>query len=285
MYNIYLIGIIIILIKGTKNSKYSNCNKRIIYLMKGKGIVYIVFLDESGQPGGYDKEKNVLGDKTSKYFTLAGFKINADVILKIEKRLTNIKQKYGLSKREEIKWHTTYSKIGLNFEQYKSLKLEIINLISMYKNSVIGIVMDKESCYKNKEYIKTPNDLYAVALHLLMERCCMESFRRGNKWIKPTMIIADSRQSINSNKLDKELQIAYLRAKNMGTYFLKFPSFCESIIFVDSADFCGIQLADFCAGVIHRKYENNNEDFFDRLIPAIVSKKNNIYGPGIKLYK
>lgn len=205
--------------------------------------MYIVFLDESGQPGGYDKEKNQLVQNTSKYFTLAGFMIDADEILNIERNMRDVKIKYGLEKQHEIKWHTTYSKLGLNFEQYKSMKLEIINIIAEYKNSVIGIVMDKESCYRNKEYI------------------------------------------IHSNKLDKELQIAYLRAKNMGTYFIKFPNFCESIIFVDSDDFSGVQLADFCAGAIHRKYEREDEEFFNKLLPAIVTKRNNIYGPGIKLYK
>ena len=101
----------------------------------------------------------------------------------------------------------------------------------------------------------------------------------------PTIMIADSRQSINSNKLDKELQIAYLRAKNMGTHFVKFPNFCESIIFVDSDDFSGVQMADFCAGAIHKKYEREDNEFFNVLLPAIVRKKNNIYGPGIKFYK
>ena len=212
--------------------------------------MYIVFLDESGQPGGYDKEKNQLVQNTSKYFTLAGFMIDADEILNIERNMRDVKIKYGLEKQHEIKWHTTYSKLGLNFEQYKSMKLEIINIIAEYKNSVIGIVMDKERCYRNKEFM-----------------------------------IADSRQSIHSNKLDKELQIAYLRAKNMGTYFIKFPNFCESIIFVDSDDFSGVQLADFCAGAIHRKYEREDKEFFNKLLPAIVTKRNNIYGPGIKLYK
>ena len=113
-----------------------------------------------------------------------------------------------------------------------------------------------EKRYKNKNYIKTPNDIYAIALHLLMERICMEiAEKNGRKSIIPTMVIADSRKNDNNNKLDKELQIAYLRAKNMGTYFIKFPNFCESIVFVDSDYYSGIQLADFCAGAIHKKYE------------------------------
>ena len=227
--------------------------------------MYIIFLDESGQPGGFDKENNKLVKNTSKYFVLAGFMINADDILKIEKHMRDIKIKYGLNPLHEIKWHTTYSKLKLSFEQYKNMKLEIVREISKYKNSVIGIVMDKENCYKNKsEYIKNHNDLYATALHLLMERASMQitnKFRKRNDLI-PAMLIADSRKNDNNNKLDKELQIAYLRAKNMGTHFIKFPNFCESIVFVDSDYYSGVQFEDFCAGAIYKKYENHNDDFF-----------------------
>ena len=248
--------------------------------------MYIVFIDESGQPGGFDKKSNKLVENTSKYFTLAGFMIEADKILDVESKLRDIKLKYTLNPIHEVKWHTTYSKLGLNFEQYKNMKLEIINIISQYKNSVVGIVIDKEECYRQKEYIKNANDLYAVALHLLMERYCMEITKiNGRNTTIPAIMLADSRQSLNNNKLDRELQIAYLRAKNMGTHFVKFPNFCESIVFVDSDYFSGIQLADFCAGAIHKKYEDGKEEFFNELIPAIASKKDNIYGPGIKLYK
>ena len=55
------------------------------------------------------------------------------------------------------------------YNYFLELGNEVIKEISKYKNSVIGIVMDKENCYKNKsEYIKNHNDLYATALHLLM---------------------------------------------------------------------------------------------------------------------
>ena len=220
--------------------------------------MYIIFLDESGQPGGFDNESNKLLKNTSKYFVLAGFMINADDILKIEKHMRDIKIKYGLNPLHEIKWHTTYSKLKLFFEQYKNMKLEIIKEISKYKNSVIGIVMDKENCYKNRmEYIKNHNDLYATALHLLMERASMQITNKFGKRdnLIPAMLIADSRKNDNNNKLDKELQIAYLRAKNMGTHFIKFPNFCESIVFVDSDYYSGVQFADFCAGAIYKKFE------------------------------
>ena len=227
-----------------------------------------------------------MGKNTSKYFILAGFMINADDILNIERKLSDLKIKYNLNPSHEVKWHTTYSKLKLNFEQCNNMKLDILKLISQYKNSVIGIVMDKENCYKNKsDYIKNHNDLYATALHLLMERCSMQitSRKKTDNYI-PAMIIADSRKNDNNNKLDKELQIAYLRAKNMGTHFIKFPNFCESIVFVDSDYYSGIQLADFCAGAIYNKYEKNENQFFDVLKPAIRTYHNSIKGAGIKVY-
>ena len=238
-----------------------------------------------GQPGGFNDKNNQLVDNTSKYFTIGGFMINADKIIEVEKRVKDLKIKYGLDPHHEIKWHTTYSKLGLTYEQNIEIKNKMLEIISKYKNSTFGIVMDKEKCYKEKSFINNHNDLYAVALHLLMERCCMEvTERKGRKNKIPVMLIADSRKNNTNNKLDKELQIAYLRAKNMGTYFVEFPNFCESIVFVDSDYYLGVQLADFCAGAIHRKYENEDERFFEMIKPAIRKYKGNIYGAGIKVY-
>ena len=248
--------------------------------------MYIIFTDESGEPGGFDIEKKGLVKNTSKYFILAGFMINSDEILKIEEKLRDIKLKYGLNTYHEVKWNTKYKAISIEYEQIISMKKEIMQIVRKYKNSVIGIVMDKEYCYNNKEHIKNHNDLYSVALHLLMERCCMQITKEtGRKNTEPALIFADSRKNDKNNKLDKELQMSYLRAKNMGTYFVKFPNFCDALIFADSDYSAGIQIADFCAGAIFRKYEKNDEEFFTILKPSIRKHKGKIDGAGLKLYK
>lgn len=248
--------------------------------------MYIIFLDESGQPGGFDNKTNSLVKNTSKYFILAGFMINADEILKIEIALRDVKLKYGLNPYHEVKWNTRYKDIGLEYSQIMEMKKEIMQIVNKYKNSVVGIIMDKEYCYKNKEFVKTHNDLYALALHLLMERCCMQiTDENGRDTAVPAMIFADSRKNDSNNKLDAELQISYLRAKNMGTHFVKFPNFCDSLIFADSDYSAGIQIADFCAGAMYRKYESDDETFFEILKPSIRTHKGNIDGAGIKLYK
>lgn len=239
-----------------------------------------------GQPGGFDKEKNELVKNTSKYFILSGFMINADKILHIEEKMRDIKLKYGLNPYHEIKWNTRYKDMGIDYKKIMDMKKEIMGIVNNYKNSVIGIVMDKEYCYKNKEFIQNHNDLYAIALHLLMERCCMQiTDEKGRNTVIPAMIFADSRKNDRNNKLDIELQSSYLRAKNMGTHFVKFPNFCDTLIFVDSDYSAGIQVADFCAGAIFRKYEKEDTMFFEILKPAIRTHKGNIDGAGIKLYK
>ena len=213
--------------------------------------------------------------------------IDSNDILKIESQFKDIKIKYGLKTSTEIKWSCSYSKLGLTYEKYMHMKQDIIEMISKYKNSVIGIIMDKKSCYKNRTDIKNHNDLYAFALNLLMERVCMEiSDRDGRGAMTPALMFTDSRKNDNNNKLDKELQIAYLRARSLGTHYINFPNFCESLVFIDSNYSCGIQCADFCAGAIHKKFESNDDSFFNILLPAIrCNKNNNISGYGIKFYK
>ena len=183
--------------------------------------------------------------------------------------------------------NNAFAKLGLNYEEYNLMKQDIIEMISAYNNSVIGIVMDKKNCYENRKDIKTHNDLYAFALNLLMERVCMEiSDRDGRNSTTPALMFTDSRKNDNNNKLDKELQTSYLRARNLGTYYINFPNFYESLIFLDSSYYCGIQCADFCAGAIHKKFEIGDETCFNLLLPSIRKNKvGNIYGHGIKLYK
>lgn len=55
-----------------------------------------------GQPGGFDNEKNCLVANTSKYFTIGGFLIDADKIIEVEKRVKDLKVKYGLDPHHEI---------------------------------------------------------------------------------------------------------------------------------------------------------------------------------------
>lgn len=111
---------------------------------KADVIMYIVFIDESGQPGGYNEQKQEFNTKSSKYFVLAGFMIDGNELVKIQQRLDLIKLKYGLSKEIEAKWNSSYKALGMELDTYIKYRREILELISEYKNSVVGIAMNKK---------------------------------------------------------------------------------------------------------------------------------------------
>ncbi len=245
--------------------------------------MYIVFIDESGQPGGYDTENQKLVNGATKYFILSGFMIDGNELINIQQKLNQIKIKYNLSIETEAKWNSSYKSLGMTLDEYKKYKREVCEIISEYSNSVVGIVMNKEKCYKERKGINDHNDLYAYSLNLLMERFCMEvTDRHGRDTNIPVILFTDSRKNDNNNRLDKELQKSYRRAKQIGTKYMGFPNFSESLVFVDSQYSSGVQLADFCAGAIFKKFENNNEDFLNILNPAIRNHNGRIDGVGIK---
>ena len=111
--------------------------------------MYIVFIDESGQPGGYDSNTQKLVEGATKYFVLSGFMIDGNNLINIEQKLNQVKIKYGLSKETEAKWNSSYKALGIVVDEYKRFKKEICEIIAEYKNSVVGIIMHKQECYKN----------------------------------------------------------------------------------------------------------------------------------------
>ena len=48
--------------------------------------MYIVFIDESGQSGGYDSNMQKLVEGATKYFVLSGFMIDGNELINIEQK-------------------------------------------------------------------------------------------------------------------------------------------------------------------------------------------------------
>ena len=73
---------------------------------------------------------------------------------KIEKKIKKEKKKYCLKKEKEEKWNSSYKALGMKLDEYIKYKSEVCEIIAEYRNSVVGIIMNKEECYKNKKGIK-----------------------------------------------------------------------------------------------------------------------------------
>jgi len=245
--------------------------------------MYFVFVDESGQPGGYDPVSKMITKGSSHFFTLSGFLVSSDALINIEKKVKIVKIQHGLPTDKEFKWNAQYKTFGIDKETYISFREKMISIICEYPNSVISTIIDKSKCY-NKEYIKDHHDVYVQALHLIMERVQMELCDRGHSE-QPVMFVFDSRKNDKNKKLDEELQKAYIRAIGLGTYYVNFPNFLSTAIFADSDYSAGVQLADYCAGPIQRNAEHQIDDWFRKLMPAI--RKNSsgqMKGYGLKLF-
>ncbi|MDO6355099.1 DUF3800 domain-containing protein [Caloramator sp. CAR-1] len=245
--------------------------------------MYFVYIDEAGQPGGYDNSTQRVKSGASKYFTLAGILIPADDTIKLQRKLKLLKLQHNLPTDKEFKWNAKYSQFGIDKETYISYREGMVQLINEYKNSVIVAVIDKDEAYK-KNYINNHHDVYVQALHLIMERVQKEINDR-NLLKEPVMFMFDSRKNDKNSKLDEELQLSYIRATGLGTYYMSFPYFSETPIFVDSDYSAGVQLADYCAGITHRAYEAGKSDWFEKIKPALrKSKTGNITGYGLKVF-
>lgn len=245
--------------------------------------MYFVYIDESGQPGGFDSLNQKMKSGASRYFTLAGILIPADDTIKLQNNLKSLKIQHNLPTDKEFKWNAKYSQFGIDKETYISYREGIVQLINEYKNSVIAAVIDKDEAYK-KNYINDHHDVYVQALHLIMERVQKEMNDRDLSK-EPVMFMFDSRKNDKNCKLDEELQIAYRRATGLGTFYMSFPYFSETPIFVDSDYSAGVQLADYCAGIIQRAYEVEKSDWFEKIKPALrKSKTGKISGYGLKVF-
>lgn len=245
--------------------------------------MYFVFVDESGQPGGYDYCTQKLTAGSSKYFTLGSILIPADDTIKLQNKLKTLKLMHNLPTDKEFKWNAKYSKYGIDKKTYISYREGMVELINEYSNSVIVAVIDKDEAYK-KNYINNHHDIYVQALHFIMERVQKEMNDRKLTG-EPIMFMLDSRKNDKNCKLDEELQIAYKRATKLGTYYMSFPFFSETPIFVDSDYSAGVQLADYCTGIVHRAYEVGYSDWFEKIKPALrKSETGKFKGYGIKVF-
>ncbi|MDN5302395.1 MAG: hypothetical protein PWQ60_1909 [Thermoanaerobacteraceae bacterium] len=185
----------------------------------------------------------------------------------IENAVIKNKIDHGLTKDEEVKWNTKYSKIGLSLNEFLSYRIKIYEIINNLSETVIATIMIKKAAYK-KPYINDHFDIYKNSLFYIMERVHYFLTQDLDK-PEPTVFVLDNRKNDKEKNLDKMLASAYRRALGLGTYYTNFSHFSRTAFFSDSEDCIGIQLADHCAGPIYRMITDGKNDWYDLLLPKI----------------
>lgn len=232
----------------------------------------IFFIDESGTVPPPNK-------KHSKYFVLGGLSIPERHWHDINEELKQIKQKYDIN--HEIKWRyfapnnkdEENTIRHLSVEQKESLRKELFCNITKYKSvKIISVVTNVDSAYQTS-YIKTIDDLYANSYKRLTERFqyYLQDLSRtvGDK--VNGIIVCDHRGPQDDQKLRKVH--ASLIESNADVYS-SYQNIIEGLFIAPSDMSTGIQYADMIAGAVYRKFENNDDKYFNLIKDSIRKNPN-----------
>lgn len=205
----------------------------------------ILFLDESG-----DHNLSII-DPQYPIFVLGGIIVDEDYYYKvIEPEIKQFKEIFFGS--NNIILHTAdITRNRLGFEQLKDKDFRekfyagINNLMTTLEYKVVACVIKKQEHLNN--YGLRAIDPYLLSLNVLIERFVFE-LNKGQG-----IIISESR----GDKLDNELELAWLDVKIQGTKFLKAAKVKNSIhnftIRKKSENIAGLELADLVISPIARK--------------------------------
>lgn len=241
--------------------------------------MHILFLDESGTIIPENKQN-------SKYFTIGGIIIPEDYWQDIYKKLKELKKQYKIT--SEIKWrffspHNKDEDNGLrhlSFEEKNKVRDKLYEIISAYKSiKIISAITDVEKAYK-LSYINTKDDLYWYCYKQVIERFQyhLQDLSRETGTTFNGLVVIDNRLSCEDNRLRNLHHNLLIAEKDNYSHF---NNLIEGLFIAPSHLSVGIQLADIVAGAIYRKYEKNDDTFFNKIKTSIRNKNEKIEGYGI----
>ena len=238
------------------------------------------FLDESGTPPSPTKLRE-------KYFVVGGLVIPDGVWGKVRDSLLGMKLRKGVV--GELKWRyfapanndAANPMLGMDQKGRNEIRVEMYQIICGSKAiKAIACVACMEACYQ-KAHVNNCDDLYHYTYKPVSERFQyhLQDITRTVGRQEMGMIVADHRGA----QPDARFRLApehLLRPRSALTSDYK--NFVESLFFLPSDTSVGIQLADMVAGAVWRKYEKNDDYWYQRLEPALrKSPAGEVQGYGI----
>ncbi len=234
----------------------------------------ILFLDESG-----DSNLRAI-DPYYPLFVLGGVIVDYKDLEYNADKIRDFKIKYfGTDKvilhtkeitRREGAFHILNKKITMN-DFYKDLN----TLMTELKYKCIACIVDKKKHIE--KYKDLALDVYEYSLHILIERFI---YQIKNKEIG--MIKAEARGKID----DKQIQLAYERIQNKGTFFVKAEEIKQKIdsfkIHKKNENLNGLQIADLIITPIGRNHLGKScKKDFSIIKEKLLRNKGNSEGRGI----
>lgn len=250
---------------------------------------YYVFSDECGQ---YIKERSQKFNNAHPFYVRSTVIIDLDDYIKLDNLINQIKNKYNISYKQEIKWSHLGNYIkgkppeyltDLSLSDFKNCISEIIKSINKCESLLLFFTLTDNRIDKQVDEIK----LITMHLQNMLQRVCYEM--KNNRFA--SIIIDDL-----GKKKNGILKRVCYSLMNDGDTYVNYQNILKSIL-IDFSDQCtGLQIADICAGIMTAslKYissaDNKKQNFkysYDLLMSVIYnkirySKYGDIYGYGIR---
>jgi hypothetical protein len=242
--------------------------------------MHLLFIDESGNPPPP-------GKAGPNNFVLGGVIIPEEIWPKLSADLKRLKKEYRVT--GEIKWRyfiagnrkPENSLIHLEPTKRDELRLQLFQALARYKSvKIISVIADIQRAYADPT-IRDDSGLYQRAYKMLTERFqyFLQDLERESGQRINGIIVCDHR----NNHQDDRLRALHQKLVNSeGIFTSTYANLIEGLFVAPSHYSVGIQFSDLVAGAVYRKYESNDERFYELIKPLIrTSNAGKIEGFGI----
>lgn len=237
--------------------------------------IHFAFSDESGS---YKQYRNIRFNELHPYYIRASFIIHGDNWLYLDYLFKELKDEFQIPQQMEIKYSDIWTIIkheenpsrGVDSHVQSLLEYPVEDLIDFIERS-LSLLHDLEYAFivitiSNNSKIGTMDEKYIYTWHLqnLMQRI-QKVFQDDDNLC---LIFVDP----VSRRINKLLTESYNDLFLNGDYFTQFSTIKDCLHFEYSHHSCGIQIADFIAGVTYgylhgRQY---SFDMFNRQIRPLI---------------
>lgn len=242
--------------------------------------MHILFVDKSGTPPGPGKQEQ-------RYFVVGGLIVPEDVWHRLKDAMLGMKLRRKI--RGELKWRYFAPENDqpgnpmrkLSRDTKDEIRSELYRIITREKSiKIIALVCSIPAAY-GMASVNGADDIYKLTYKTVTERFqyFLQDISRTVGRREHGLIIADHRGSKDDKSLRAHHQM--LLYSDAG-FTSRYNNLIEGLLLQPSNLSVGIQLADMVSGAVWRKYERNDDRWFNLLEPSVRrSISGNIEGYGI----
>lgn len=219
--------------------------------------MYIVYLDESGVPNGWNNNQD--------HFVLGGIAVHEGQIWRISEALNKIQSKFFPDISTPIKFHATDINSGkptpfreLPKNQRQDLLQDVYNLISgiEYPKAVLFATAMHRTAVRNSDQVlrDTFEDVVQRVNTFLVRLNNAGNPQKG-------LLIID-----RATSTECKYRTLITEFRNAGTQYGYLGNIVDIPYFSQSSDTRLLQIADFCAYAVFRYYVREDHRFLDKIL-------------------